>query len=99
MSVNESIDWSKGEINISPENIQVTTTRDTGQKTQMCWTSLCTTTYTRCFIRLDVYFSILALICTRGCKVAHATLNIGIQRHKNDKIEYLDVAEAESLVG
>ena len=25
MSVNESIDWSKGEINISPENIQVTT--------------------------------------------------------------------------
>ena len=29
MSVNESIDWSKGEINISPENIQVTTTRDT----------------------------------------------------------------------
>lgn len=23
MSVNESIDWSKGEINISPENIQV----------------------------------------------------------------------------
>ena len=29
MSVNESIDWSKGEINISPENIQVTTTHDT----------------------------------------------------------------------